>query len=364
MSNEVSEVMQKIQNMASHTLDILDQGTMSAEEVSVRVLGMSDVFRKLEKIVPSAIYDEYKEFFDTFYTFCRSCSDVEFLTQQVDNLVSSLILFVECMEEMKKSYSTKVKRCAACGSADVDIYWPLPSFYDIMEQKYGTYKSQPETLNYIEYNCRYCGSSDRDRLIISFLEKAGLQKASEHTRLLQIAPAMCISNWIEVLCPQIKYDTTDMYMENVTFQSDIMDMNVVSDGFYDVIVCSHVLEHVRDDRKALSEMKRILKPDGKIVFLVPVDLSAERIDEEWGLSEAENWRRFGQGDHCRRYNKAGLMQRLEEQFCVHALDKDYFGEEVFWQCGLTDTSTLYVLTKTEDISLDIAKEIAADEIAE
>ena len=362
MKKEVLEMLQQIQNMASHTLDILDQGTMSAENVSVRVLEMSVIIKNLETIIPYTVYDEYKEFFDTFYTFCRSCSNVEFLTQQVDNLASSLILFVENMEKMKKSYIKKTKKCAICGF--VGSYQPLSSYYEIMTKKYGTYQSRSETLNEEEYTCRYCGSSDRDRLIVSFLKKAGLHKASEHTKLLQIAPAATISKWMEVFCPQIEYDTTDMYMEDVTFQSDIMDMNGVPDETYDVVICSHVLEHVRDDRKALSEMKRILKPDGKIVFLVPIDLTADGIDEEWGLSEAENWRRFGQGDHCRRYDKAGLMQRLEEQFCVHALGKDYFGEDVFCQCGLTDTSTLYVLTKAESISLDIAKGIVVDETAE
>lgn len=358
--NKVLEMLQQIQNMVLYILNVLDQGTESTEEVSARVMGLSDIIRNLATIIPNAIYDEYKEFFDALDTFCRQCGNPEFLTQQVDNLASSLLLFDECMDNIKKSYKDKLKECTVCGL--VDLYMPLSSYYENARHKYGIiYQAKAETLNREEYTCRHCGASDRDRLIISFLKKAMLQEASEHTKLLQIAPARPISMWIKSHCPQIEYDTTDLFMEDVTFRSDIMNMKGVPDESYDVIICSHVLEHVRDDRKALGEMKRILKSDGKIIFLVPVDLNATCIDEEWGLSEEENWRRFGQGDHCRRYDKEGLMERLEEQFCVHALGKDYFGEKVFEQGAFTDTSTLYILTKTKNVSLNLAEEIVVDE---
>lgn len=126
-----------------------------------------------------------------------------------------------------------------------------------------------ETLNKDEYLCPACGASDRDRLIVSFLKKEGLQQAAEGTKFLHFAPSAAISKWImRKKCPQIDYETTDLFMDQVTFKSDIMDMDMVPDETYDVMVCSHVLEHVKDDIKALSEMKRVLKKDRKIIFLV------------------------------------------------------------------------------------------------
>ena len=119
-------------------------------------------------------------------------------------------------------------------------------------------------------------------------------------------------------------------MRGVTFRSDIMDMKYVRDESYDIIICSHVFEHVKDDRKALSEFKRILKPNGRVVFLVPIALDFDGIDEEWGCSEAENWIRFGQNDHCRRYGKDALVKRLEEQVIVHQLGIDFFGKDIFY----------------------------------
>lgn len=44
----------------------------------------------------------------------------------------------------------------------------------------------------------------------------------------------------------------------------------------------------------MRELQRILKKDGFGLLLVPIALDMKEIDEEWGLSEAENWRRFGQ----------------------------------------------------------------------
>lgn len=341
---EVLEVMEKVQGYVRNLEEQIEQGQMENDSLAANVKGMATVIVTLKKIVPSVSYKKYSEFFEVLRGFCGQCENINFLEKNKGQLTSSFELFGECIEELKNEYLKRVKICPCCGRKV--IYEPLPDYYKQMEEKYQVVKkTRPETLNREEYTCPHCYASDRDRLIVSFLKKEGLPEAGG-MKLLQIAPAGIISAWIEAYCPHIDYQTTDLYMDQVSFRSDIMDMHMVSDETYDVIICSHVLEHVRDDAKALSEMKRILKPDGKVVFLAPIDLDASGIDEEWGLSEAENWRRFGQGDHCRAYDKSGLMRRLENQFYVHSLDKNYFGEEVFRQCALTDTSTLYILTKS------------------
>jgi ubiquinone/menaquinone biosynthesis C-methylase UbiE len=50
---------------------------------------------------------------------------------------------------------------------------------------------------------------------------------------------------------------------------DIQDMPF-EDNTYDLVRCSHVLEHVPDDRRALSEIRRILAPNGIAVIQVPL----------------------------------------------------------------------------------------------
>ena len=41
------------------------------------------------------------------------------------------------------------------------------------------------------------------------------------------------------------------------------------DKYFDLIICSEVLEHLEDDIKAILELKRVLKPEGAIIITVP-----------------------------------------------------------------------------------------------
>lgn len=358
---QVSAILARITQTTGDLLRALgEDGNTDSEKAARSAVSLAVTLDAVECMVSVDVYEKYNEFFAAFSVFCKQCGDAAFLLENRRELISSLELFIECIDDLGKSFASKSRKCPCCGNEV--MYHPLSDYYGEKLARYGvTTQAENETLNEEEYSCPNCGASDRDRLIVSFLEKEGLQEAAEGLRLLQIAPAAAISRWINKKCPHIQYDTTDLYMDHVTFHSDIMDMHMIPDETYDVIICSHVLEHVQDDRKALSELKRTLKPEGKVLFLVPVDLNATCIDEEWGLPEAENWRRFGQGDHCRRYDKSGLVKRLEEQFFVHSLGKEYFGEELFAQCSLTDTSTLYVLTKSREVALSMAEEIVIDQ---
>lgn len=42
-----------------------------------------------------------------------------------------------------------------------------------------------------------------------------------------------------------------------------------SNNTFDFVFCSHVLEHVNDEKKSLSEMKRVVKKDGTLIIGMP-----------------------------------------------------------------------------------------------
>ncbi len=73
-----------------------------------------------------------------------------------------------------------------------------------------------------------------------------------------------------------------------------------ADRTFDIIFCSHVLEHLPDDRAALREFRRLLKPSGWTVLLVPM-YGQETIEDPLVVGAADRARVFGQSDHVRRY---------------------------------------------------------------
>jgi SAM-dependent methyltransferase len=107
-----------------------------------------------------------------------------------------------------------------------------------------------------------------------------------------------------------------------------------------------MLEQIPDDRIALRERCRILKPGGFGLVLVPLSLALEKSDEDPQASVEERRRRFGQDDHIRMYAKRDFVERVGEAgFSLLQLGKEWFGEECFGRLGLPDTALLYVVEK-------------------
>lgn len=239
-----------------------------------------------------------------------------------------------------------MKKCACCGHCSTgELYEPLSEYFIHMYEKYHV-SHIFEFLNVKQYTCKYCKTSDRGRMICAFLKMSKLPSAKIGTRLLHIAPEKGVEGWIRQNCPNVLYESTDLFATNVTFQSDIQNMISIKDNTYDYFICSHVLEHVQDDQKAMKELFRILKPEGIGIILVPISIGLTEVDEEWGLSEAENWKRFAQYDHCRIYSRNGLIERLQKNgFYVNIIDKSVLGEDIFNENSFVETSTLYVVKK-------------------
>ena len=96
----------------------------------------------------------------------------------------------------------------------------------------------------------------------------------------------------------------------------------LADDSVDVILCNHLLEHVADDRRALHELYRILKPGGWGILLSPVEPDYEQTYEDDSITDPEERTRiFGQYDHRRIYG-ADYTDRLREAG-FEAADIDY-----------------------------------------
>lgn len=241
--------------------------------------------------------------------------------------------------------------CPVCESA-VNAFLPLPEFFRENQEKYGFpyAATDAETCNEAAYLCPMCGASDRDRLYALFLGDyiAGLENGAQ---IVDFAPAEPLSAFIRRAIKSsgkdIRYRTADLLAENVDDRVDIADLRTYESGQFTFFICSHVLEHVPDDRRALRELHRILTPRGKGILMVPIILQLAEIEEDAAVEdEGERWRRFGQGDHVRLYAKRGFLERVRDAgFKVRELNQESFGAKLFNATGITNQSILYIVEK-------------------
>ncbi len=239
-------------------------------------------------------------------------------------------------------------------------YLPLSTFYTENLKKYGfKYNIEHfETLNLANYSCPICAASDRDRLYALFIGKLLTQiqnRKMQNFSILDFAPSKPLTNYIrrniKKLNLPVLYRTADLYAEKVDDKVDIMNMmGIYKNNQFDFFICSHVLEHVKDDKKALRELYQILKPNGCGILMTPINLDVETTDESTTTDEEERWRRFGQFDHIRLYSKSDYLLRINEAgFFVRQLGKEYFGKNFFDVNGLSDKNILYVVEKKGSI---------------
>ena len=101
----------------------------------------------------------------------------------------------------------------------------------------------------------------------------------------------------------LQYTTTDLESPLADVKADICNLPF-EDNSFDFILCNHVLEHIQNDKKAMQELYRILKPGGIGIFQIPQDLNREFTFEDNSIvDKAERARIFGQYDHVRVYGR-------------------------------------------------------------
>lgn len=155
--------------------------------------------------------------------------------------------------------------------------------------------------------CPKCGSAARHRLLYLFLQQnSSFFTATYH--ILHFAPEKCWQNKFKSM-DNIKYITADLSSPEADYKIDITNISFNNERF-NIIFCSHVLEHIIDDKKAISELFRVLTPGGTAYIQVPYK-STRITDEDPTIKDPqEREKRFGQFDHVRVYG-LDFQDRLE-----------------------------------------------------
>lgn len=165
--------------------------------------------------------------------------------------------------------------------------------------------------------CLKCHSLERHRLIWKYInERTDLLTSTNKLRLLHFAPEKPFYDVfskhqnIEYYPCDLMAELCSRYVKGKVLKADITDIPFEND-FFDVIICSHVLEHIPDDALAMSELYRVLKKKAWSILQVPIDYNRAKTYEDFSITEPEKREKaFGQSDHVRWYGR-DFKDRLE-----------------------------------------------------
>ena len=147
--------------------------------------------------------------------------------------------------------------------------------------------------------CPKCLTLERHRALWLYLREE-TDFFTKSRKMLHIAPEQPFLEKFRKM-KHLDLLTADLFSPLADVKCDIMDMPFEDDSF-DVIFCNHVLEHVEDDNKAMSELYRVLKPGGFGIFQVPIDYTIETTFEDSSIiTEEDRVKHYWQKDHVRLY---------------------------------------------------------------
>lgn len=197
--------------------------------------------------------------------------------------------------------------------------------------------------------CPNCGTLERTRLIWLFLKSQdGFFK--EKKKVLHVAPEAELFKRFNRL-PSFDYLAVDKFEEGYDYPKGTQNMDITAinkdDNSFDFILCSHVLEHVPDDKLAMRELFRVLKPGGIAILQVPLDKGLDVTNEDPAINSAElREQHYGHWDHLRQYG-LDYKNRLEQAgFVVDVNDFNAkFSEADRFKFGLPAVEDLYICSK-------------------
>jgi SAM-dependent methyltransferase len=211
----------------------------------------------------------------------------------------------------------KKRRCPVCGD-EIRVY--IPARYRIDD-----FLTDP-------LSCPACESEPRHRLLALLLGKHGVYPHPRRTegrpfRLLHFAPEM---GFLKAFGKHsgldgFEYHPADLDAERfqkhgISVRKEDIQRLSFEDSYFDLVICSHVLEHVADDRMAIGEIRRVLKPNGGTAYLMVPKASNQplwkvpklgrTLEAPYVATDEQRELLYGQHDHMRLYSD-DFIDRLE-----------------------------------------------------
>ena len=168
---------------------------------------------------------------------------------------------------------------------------------------------------------------------------------TKNYKVLHIAPEQEFLRKFKKM-KNLEYTSADLFSPIVDVKADILDLPFEDESF-DVIFCNHVLEHIIDDKKAMSELYRVMKKGGWGILQVPMKNSLEKTYEDFTITDPkERQKHFGQYDHVRWYGMDYFERLKSVGFSVDInFYSQNFSEQEQKRFGLNVTEILPVVRK-------------------
>lgn len=238
------------------------------------------------------------------------------------DLIRKILYLLHCMKNPKGSR----KYFCPCCKRSFASFSDLRLYEDTERYDPARFRNQRQDVI-----CPFCYSAPRQRILACWAdENVSLLKDS---KILYFAPEYSMMKWFRR--NNIKLTTADLYDPKTDLKLDITDIDL-PDGSYDMVICNHVLEHVSDYGKALTEISRILKPGGKLIISFPIDPALETVLEKDTKTDEERIRLFGQNDHVRVFGRDSAEIISSYGFSVNVIDTGKMPEKILPVTGPAD----------------------------
>ena len=164
---------------------------------------------------------------------------------------------------------------------------------------------------------------------------------SEPVKLLEVGPRWAFARRFQRM-RNLEYVGLDLVRRGpeVTAIGDVTALPMPS-GSFDAVICVHVLEHVEDDRRAIAEVYRVLKPGGWAIITVPLRLDRLTYEDPAITAPEERARAFGERGHVRRYGTDFIDRLIAAGFEVRLNRAEQVPAAVQTRCGLRRDENIF-----------------------
>ena len=208
----------------------------------------------------------------------------------------------------------------------------------ICELRFDRFRDDSDRPNAI---CWRCGAHERHRAQWLLLQSRRALLGDVGS-LLHFAPEWTLRRKLKAI-DHLRYVTADLTQPDVDLQLDLTAL-ALPDASFEAVICSHVLEHIGDDRLAMAELRRITAAGGWCLVMVPLDMTRAQTYEDPSITDpTARLHAFWRPDHVRLY-AADIGDRLTDAgFAVEQISPGAeFGVDTCRECGLLEADQMWL----------------------